>query len=242
MVVIGITGRRFPTHVTHPNDGTALGGFSVDTFFPVYAEHLSRAGASAVFLPREANVATLVERLDGIVLGGGQDIHPERFGGQAGPSATDYDEGQDTFDICLAQEALRTGTPILGTCRGHEVLNVALGGSLVDVDDEMHSIRSVPASARTQSVKIAAGSVLAGILGASVEVNTLHHQAIDRLGAGVIVTARAADGVVEAIEVKDVPAIGVQWHPEFLAPLDPVLGWLVEQARIASGHREKGNS
>ncbi len=227
--LIGVTGRRYPADVIYPAGRAS--GIEIDVFFQPYARILSAAGANVVFLPRDSAPDVLLRSLDGVLLAGGQDVHPARYGGVISPEATELDPAQDEFDLAMARQAVRMGMPLLGTCRGLEVLNVALGGTLADHGRPRHDAGSRPASHRTHLVHFEAGSLMHRLYGAQECVNSLHHQAIDRPGTSVRVTGRADDGVIEAIELTDRPAVGVQWHPEFHSGHDPILAWLAEAAR-----------
>ncbi len=193
-----------------------------------YTDMVTAAGAVPVLLPPTAGVAEVLPRLDGLVLSGGGDIDPALYGAavhpQCGPANADRDRAE--IELCLA--ALATGLPLLGICRGLQVLNVALGGTLHQhlpdiVGHDGHSPEA--AGHGTHKVSVAPGTRLASILRTSeAAVPTHHHQAVDRLGAGLIATAWTDDGVIEAAEltpVADNPAgqaepfvIAVQWHPE----------------------------
>src|SRR5689334_4939793 len=113
--LIGVTGRRFPAETLYPHDTLALGGIVLDAFFQPYAERIAAAGGATVFLPRESDPSSLVAALDGVLLAGGQDVEPARYGGEANAQTTPLDPGQDAFDLALAHAALERGIPILGT-------------------------------------------------------------------------------------------------------------------------------
>ena len=194
----------------------------------------------------EGRDATL-RRADGaeaLVVLGGEDIAPEYYGAARGYRAEGrHAERADEAQLALVQRAIGRGTPLLGICRGHQIINVALGGTLVqDLGESAHRNDGVPV-ARTMSthdVSLRAGSRAANGLGLTVSTQSAHHQAVDRLGAGLVVSAVAGDGVIEAIEHRDAPVIGVQWHPEdFGAPagqLGALLGLLAD-ARASSSVR-----
>ncbi len=234
MVIIGVTGGRVPASVTHPDYQAVLEGHTLDTFFSAYGRCLAAAGASAVYVSREADPRAVIGRVDGIMLAGGLDVDPAVYGGVRTERSTVVDRAQDEFDLALTRAALDRGVPVLGTCRGHEVLNVALGGTLTDVDEHAHNVRSRSASEPAHKITTVEGSVLARLYGPVVEVNSLHHQAVDQRGRGVRATATAADGVVEGIEVEGHAAIGVQWHPEMMDSLEPIIEWVVQES-AASG-------
>src|SRR4051812_10269229 len=189
----------------------------------VYARPLARLGALPVvvpFLQRGADRRALLERVDALVLGVGRDLEPWRYGGTAHPAATAHSPHRDEVELALATEALEAGVPLLGICRGMQVLNVALGGTL----HADHSVLAPPADAHpggdwsrwrtvveaalagapapahpSHPIDIAPGSRLAAALGQTAVVNSYHHQSIARLGRGVRAVAHAPDGVVEAI-------------------------------------------
>ena len=180
------------------------------------------------------SVADLVERFDGLLIPGGRDIAPEQYGGRDHESVELEPAGVDDFEIAAARAARRGRVPTLAICRGLQVINVALGGSLYEDIVAQHVApggstlrhRQTPDHARdetTHPVDITAGSKLASMLGAtSLAVNSLHHQAVRRIAADLIPVAAARDGVVEAVELQgDHPFyIGVQWHPEELVGRD----------------------
>ncbi|MGO4536853.1 gamma-glutamyl-gamma-aminobutyrate hydrolase family protein [Leifsonia sp. 2MCAF36] len=178
---------------------------------------------------------------DAIVIVGGEDIHPGFYGGETGyPNESRHLPVADAAQIALVRSALERRTPLLGICRGLQIVNVALGGTLVqDLGDECgHVNRGVPIPQvlTTHTVHLQPDSRLADLLGESpVDVRSAHHQAAGDLGAGLVVTARSHDGHVEAIEHRDAPLLAVQWHPEDVAApagqLTALLGVL--EARVA---------
>jgi putative glutamine amidotransferase len=187
-----------------------------------YADGVTRAGGIPVLLPSVPGAEHVIGRLDGLILAGGGDLDPALFGAQAHPETGGVRAARDAAELALASAALQRGLPVLGICRGLQVLNVALGGTLHQhlpdlVGHEGHS--PVAGGYGSHAVKVASGSRLAGILGevgdGELPVPTHHHQAIDRLGTGLVATAWASDGVVEAVELgPDAFAVAVQWHPE----------------------------
>ena len=156
---------------------------------------------------------------DAILLPGGGDLSPRWYGEQPHPTLYNVDETQDAFDLALARWAIADRIPLLAICRGNQVVNVALGGTLVqDLGPEAEHVNAAaPAHQRMHrhEVGLAAGSVLGGLFGSeALAVQSAHHQAVDALAPGLRVVARAEDGVVEALEHRDAPIVGVQWHPE----------------------------
>lgn len=170
----------------------------------------------------DRDVPALLDRLDGLILTGGSDVDPSLYGATPHPKLGRLFRARDEFELALCREALRRDLPTLAICRGHQVLNVATGGTLVqDLPSESSGGRvdhdpDVERATRIHDVRILAGSRLHRLLGKeSVGVNSFHHQAVRDLGQGFVATAWAPDGVVEGIED---PArrfvLGVQWHPE----------------------------
>ncbi len=182
-----------------------------------YLQAIERAGAVPVVLPPcVSDLESLISRLDGVCLSGGPDLDPEAYGArerhaELGPT----EPSLDAFELALARAALERGMPLLGICRGSQALNVACGGTL---HQHLPGHRqSEPGCRVTHDVEVLDGTRLAALLGAGTHaVNSFHHQAVDRLGHGLRVSARAADGTIEAIEGPGF-AIGVQWHAEALA-------------------------
>jgi putative glutamine amidotransferase len=233
--LIGVTGRRYPaTALAGPELHTVLASLQIDGFHASYMEKLAEAGAVPVYITRESDPAVLIARLDGLVLAGGIDVDPRLYGGTLTAHSTLLDPPQDAFEIALARRAVERGIPVLGTCRGHELLNVAFGGSLVHhlegLSGPRHRRIMYPMTDPGHPIHVREGSTLHRLYGATAEVNSFHHQAVDRLGQGLQATAVAEDDVVEAIELEDADVIGVQWHPEFSPGVEPLFNWLVEQA------------
>lgn len=179
------------------------------------------------------DVGAVAERLwfaDGVLLPGGGDVAARWSGQEPHPSQYDVDEEQDAFDIAVAQHALETGLPLLAICRGTQVVNVALGGDLVqDLGERIH--RHV-----VHEIAVGSGTALARLVGTTPRISCYHHQGIGRLGAGLRAVAHAPDGVIEAVELEGSSGwyLGVQWHPEDTAAVDPgqsgLFGELVAQA------------
>jgi putative glutamine amidotransferase len=198
-----------------------------------YLRAVQRWGGIPVLLPpaldREA-LDALWARLDGILLTGGGDIDPARFGEERHPTLADVSDARDRLEIEVTERAVHERRPLLAICRGIQVLNVALGGSLYqDIASETGSTiahsQTEPRDRPTHPVKVMGeGTRLGATLGApEIEVNSLHHQAIKRLGRGLRDVAWAPDGIIEGVEIPDTGALvlGVQWHPEELVARDP---------------------
>ncbi|MFB8241096.1 gamma-glutamyl-gamma-aminobutyrate hydrolase family protein [Kitasatospora purpeofusca] len=180
-----------------------------------YVDAVVRAGGTPVLLPPQPGGAEhLLDALDGLVLAGGPDLDPARYGAAADPRTGPPHHARDDWESSLLRAALAQDLPLLGVCRGMQLLNVELGGTLLQhLPDGSH--QKVPAEFVRHRVEVAGGSRLAGVLGPDAEVSCYHHQAVDRLGGGLRPTARGADGTVEALELDGHRfALGVQWHPE----------------------------
>ncbi|MBN9622219.1 MAG: gamma-glutamyl-gamma-aminobutyrate hydrolase family protein [Actinobacteria bacterium] len=235
--VIGITGRRYPAGIVHGAEmQAAMSGIWIEAFYTSYAERLGALGAIPLYVTRQADPAALLARLDGVVLAGGIDVDPRLYGSQPTEHSTVLDPAQDEWEIALTRLAVERGVPVLGTCRGHELLNVAFGGTLREhlegLSSPHHRRIIYPLQDRGHRVETATDSKLRELYGPTAEVN--------RLGEGVRACAYAEDEVIEAIEIEGADAIGVQWHPEFVEDAEPILGWLVERARAFAAARAIG--
>ncbi|MDJ0339136.1 gamma-glutamyl-gamma-aminobutyrate hydrolase family protein [Cryobacterium sp. PH31-O1] len=176
---------------------------------------------------------------DALVIVGGEDITPRFYGGSTGyEGETAHFATADEGQLLLVQRALALGTPLLGICRGLQIINVALGGTLVQhIDDGIHKNIDVPIDQilSTHDVRLAADSTLASSLGRiDISVQSAHHQIVDRLGAGLVAAAHAPDGLIEALEHESAPITGVQWHPE--APESPADQLALLLAGLAAQH------
>ncbi|RIY01958.1 gamma-glutamyl-gamma-aminobutyrate hydrolase family protein [Aureimonas flava] len=195
------------------------------------------SGGVPVIVPAlvdEAALDVVLDRVDGVlVTGSASNVHPSRYGVAPTAAHEPFDPARDRLTDALIRKALTRGTPLLAICRGHQELNVALGGSLATEIQEFegrmdHRAPTHPEQdarfALRHPVSVEPGGRLATIVGdGPVEVNSLHRQAIDRLADGLAVEARAPDGTVEAVSVADAKgfALGLQWHPEYWAASDP---------------------
>jgi gamma-glutamyl-gamma-aminobutyrate hydrolase PuuD len=192
-----------------------------------YVAALAAAGAQPALLPSSpaADPETLLAAFDGLLLAGGGDIEPARYGAADHPDQYGVDPDRDELELELARTAVRLGTPTLGICRGVQLLNVAFGGTLVqhlpEVDDLVEHRND--AKQAMHGLRVEPGSRLAEALG-QVEAEGLshHHQSLDRLGDGFRPVAWAPDGLVEGIERDEGWTVGVLWHPESTAHTDPV--------------------
>jgi len=219
-----------------------------------YMQAVFKAGGLPVIIPETVSPAEfdcLRQRLDGLLLTGGADINPLRFNGQPNPKVYGIDEQRDEVEINLARLAASTGWPFLGICRGIQVINVALGGTLfTDIMDQMlgalkHDYDSITErDFEAHPVQLEPDSVLTQTLGApSVRVNSLHHQGIENVAARLRPIAAAPDRLVEAVELPGHPfGLGVQWHPEAMPDslqMQALFRAFVEAARKNSPQRRK---
>jgi len=189
-----------------------------------YADRVAQAGGAPILVPPLAGIEHILPRLDGLVLSGGGDIDPARYAASREPETGPASGDRDGAELALCRAALELGLPLLGICRGLQVINVTLGGTLHQhVPDIVGHNGHSPAAGRYDShdVRVAPDSRLARVLGRTeLPVPTHHHQAIDTLGRGLAATAWTADGIVEAAEIAAPDGAGepfmlaVQWHPE----------------------------
>ncbi|MCC6454811.1 MAG: gamma-glutamyl-gamma-aminobutyrate hydrolase family protein [Caldilineaceae bacterium] len=229
-----------PTVSSRPLIGVPTGREKSQRFFGLplyimnqtYVRTIENLGALPVLIPLQMSKATLhgiFERLDGLLLPGGEDMDPSTYGAERHAQLGATDKERDRTELLLTEWALAEGMPVLGVCRGAQVINVACGGTLYQ---DLHSER--PDFAKhdyfppnyerfriSHSIQIEPDSRLAHALGAVHEVNSMHHQGIERLGDGLRAVALTEDGLVEGVEVPELPfVVGVQWHPEELARTD----------------------
>jgi len=211
-----------------------------------YTAAVERAGGIPLVIPpvaRAAEAARLVGLVDALLLTGGEDVDPARYGETPHATVSDVNTVRDETEIALVQAARASGTPTLAICRGIQLLNVAFGGSLVqDIPGDAHSTVAHhpdgPRTRRVHEVIIQPGSRLATTLGVTrMRVNSIHHQAPGRVAPDLAISARAPDDIIEGLEWPEADwwAIGVQWHPEELDGADlKLFATLVEQARLRS--------
>ncbi len=238
--LIGITTANY----VHPERGWEYNR----AYVPVIRA-VTDAGGLPVLIPVSISDEVLrgiYARLDGILLPGGGDIRPSVYGAATHPLTDNIDDARDHVEIQLAQWAAQDDLPLMGICRGHQVINVAFGGTLVqDIPSEvqtrfMHDISDgMPRDTLLHEVAIDPSSRLASIVGATQwKVNSLHHQSVEQPAPSMCVTAHAPDGVIEGLEMPDKKFIlSVQWHPEDLYEHDPAMMRLFRAfVESANGH------
>lgn len=208
-----------------------------------YITSVVRAGGAPVILPLTRGpegweaLRLLLDQVDGVLFSGGNDVDPLRFGqkstGRTGGVIPERDEQEFTMLRYLLEE---TEKPILGICRGIQVLNAALGGTLLqhipDAGFPSHSLTMYPRQTPSHRVQVEDGTLLRRLAGTdTLAVNSFHHMAVDRPAPALRVSARSEDGVIEAVELRDNPSgrffLGVQWHPEMMARTDEVQQGLI---------------
>ncbi|MHB1356617.1 MAG: gamma-glutamyl-gamma-aminobutyrate hydrolase family protein [Anaerolineae bacterium] len=211
----------------------SLRGSQVIEACQAYVDAITLAGGTPVLLPPtqdEIVARRMWELSDGLLLIGGGDLAAATYGASDGGKLTYVSPERDRLELQYARWSLQAGRPILGICRGIQTLNVAAGGTLIqDIPSEVagavnHAVSYQNGEGYTHTVQVESASLLAKALACSggvVSINSHHHQAVNRLADGFVVSATAPDGVIEAIEKPDTRFIlGVQWHPEGLTPGD----------------------
>jgi putative glutamine amidotransferase len=214
-----------------------------------FGELVEQAGGVPIYADHHAAPDALADNFDAVVINGGGDVAPARYGATRHPRTYGVEERRDEFEIDLVRAAAARGVPVLGICRGIQLVNVALGGTLVQHVPEAVGRDHMCADAldqRVHEVVLARGSRLAALYGRDrLSVNSIHHQAVGRPGPGLRVTATALDGTAEGIESRDGRILGVQWHPELLAEPAarehlPLFRWLLaarEERTAATSRR-----
>ena len=241
--LIAITSGR-AAHESPPPAGIMKDAVNCD-----YAEAVSRAGGVPVILPSvctDEEISFYTELCDGFLISGGMDICPAIYGAMPHPMCGTYDYEVDDSHLRLIKRVLEVNKPLLGICRGMQLINIAAGGTLYQDIPSQYSalsghqftyIRHDP----VHEVEIEKGSALHGILKADrLYVNSIHHQAVETAGRDVEICARAQDGIIEGITLKHKKTIGVQWHPEMLLKKDDKMLCLFES--FIAGFKELGRA
>ncbi len=215
--------------------GQSAGSIDMLQAYTANVAALERAGAVPVLIPctlSDDTLRALYERVDGLLLPGGGDIHAQYWGDALHPSADNVSLERDHTEISVARWAYADDKPLFGICRGHQIFNVAMGGSLVqDIPSMLETalrhdnFKPTPRNRIAHDVQIDADTRLAAAMGKTdAQVNSIHHQAIDRVGDHLRVTAKSPDGLVEGLEIPNRRfMLSVQWHPEDLAPDDDAM-------------------
>jgi putative glutamine amidotransferase len=209
-----------------------------------YIEGITRAGGLAIMLPPQqlsgAEAKDIVSSLDGLMLCGGRDIDPSRYGQSPHAEAEQPDKLRDDLEEKLLSAAIDADLPFLGICRGAQMLNINRGGTLIQylpdvVGDNRYQLGNAKFS--PADVEVETSSILGSLVGDKVSNAALyHHQAIDELGKGLKITAKTEDGIIEAVELADHPfGVAVQWHPEQTLDDLRIFEGLIEAARKYRG-------
>ena len=194
-----------------------------------YSDIVSEYGAIAIFLPYSNDIESIISLIDGLIISGGdKDINPKFYGGSAPQKLLDsgvvkYNDERADFELRLLDAAFKEKMPVLGICNGLQIMNSYFGGNLIHhipdaIKSDINHEQPEPKDAPSHEIIIEDGSVLSRFSNnKTVMVNSTHHQAIDKIGRGLVVSARAPDNIIEAIEIPDHKFfIGVEWHPEHL--------------------------
>ncbi len=207
----------------------------VDVYYCDYAHAVAAAGGLPVFLPASADPTCYAQQLDGLLLTGGTDIEPHNYGQTPNAELYTREPERDAFELTLLNGAVNAEIPVLGICRGVQVMNVHGGGTLHQ-HVAPHDRQDQAPDYIAHRVDLVEGSLAASLYGPSLQVNSLHHQTVDRLAVGFNITGYSEDGSVEAIESQKLPWFGVQWHPELMdsRDQDPAFRWLIEAASAYS--------
>jgi putative glutamine amidotransferase len=220
--LVAVTGRRLGEFPKWPRSHATVSPRG-------YLDSVTRAGAWPALIDPVGDPAGLLDRFDALVLTGGADLDPATYGQTPHEKTYGVSRGVDDFEIALARDAIARGLPTLAICRGLQVLNVALGGTLHQhipehPGVEPHGRPGEPNGGRTQEVDVEPGTLLAKVMGTNRPVATCHHhQSVSELGADLRVVARADDGIIEGVELVDPRGwlVAVQWHPEDTSATDP---------------------
>ncbi len=205
-----------------------------DLHFSDYPHSVALAGGLPVELTRDAEVAGIIERIDGLVLSGGADLDPRIYDAQPDENLGPLEVDRDAWEMALLEAARERGLPVLAICRGFQLVNVAFGGTLhqhVELDEGVgHPQWDISGRSVTHEVRVLASTVASTLFPEVLGVNSLHHQTVDRVGEGLIVSAVAPDGVIEGLESPDGSILALQWHPELLKAPDRSFEWVVREA------------
>jgi putative glutamine amidotransferase len=201
--------------------GITCSPLRVKGYYDPYLKAIASAGAEAVVIeplahrPDRGETESLLARFDGLLVPGGWDVSPEEYGGRPIDDVTELDPALDQTEVELVRRAAESGTPVLGICRGQQLINVALGGSLLQHIDG-HDQHGQPRHTLAHAVEVDPQSELGRVAPHTLMVNSLHHQAIDALAPTLRATAHSSDRIIEAVESSDGAIVAVQAHPEEL--------------------------
>ena len=243
---IGITCNTMPATDVNVKNGIAAPGQDFQGLAVDYINALEKAGAIPVILPVVKDLEgakSLWERLDGILLSGGNDVSPELYNECIKKECGALDHARDTYEVAAARYFVAQNRPVLGICRGIQLLNAALGGSnyqdLPSEGFERHTILDYERNEPTHCVKVEKEGLLFDILQSEeIAVNSFHHQAVHCPAENMNIEAQSKEGVIEAVSVKDHTfALAVQWHPEMMFDSEQQFGLIQAFVRACQTHR-----
>lgn len=195
-----------------------------------YINAVKKAGGIPILLPclqAQSDILQHLAIINGLIISGGPDADPIYFGEEPHPALGNIHPAMDAYEIPLIQEALKQDMPLLGICRGEQMLNIAVGGNLIQdipasIKNPLKHRQDAPRHYKTHSVNVVVGTILAQILGdGTLRVNSFHHQSVKDVPSGFAISANAPDGIIEAIEsTQHSFALGLQWHPEGMWNVD----------------------
>jgi putative glutamine amidotransferase len=241
--LVAISGRRWKGALIDgmPDNFDDIG---IDLHIGAFADAVALAGGVAMTMPCSMAALDSLDHAHGLILTGGSDVSPARYGEKPHQAVYGVDDLRDDVEIALAKRALELGLPIFAICRGLQILNVALGGSLVqhlsaeNGATDLHAAWDRDPSTLVHEVTFAAGSCAANVYsptGGGWMVNSLHHQALARVGEGLVATGWSTDATIEAADMPGRSVLAVQWHPELVEQPDPGFTWLVGKAAKIAG-------
>jgi putative glutamine amidotransferase len=232
--LIGISGRRWPAAALGKNVPAAMNDLDFDLHFTDYPRSVALAGGLPVELTRDADAQEMVDHLDGLVLTGGADVEPEHYDQEPDENLGATEPDRDAWEMALLAAARAKDIPVLAICRGLQLVNVVFGGTLrqhIELEEGAgHPRWDVDGHQTTHQVNLVEGTLTSALFPHEIGVNSLHHQVVEEVGEGLIVSAKASDGEVEGLETPDGKILAVQWHPELLKKPDPTFVWLVGEA------------
>lgn len=211
-----------------------MSDLTFDLHFSDYPKSVALAGGLPVELTRDADVSGILDRIDGLVLSGGADLDPRHYGAEPDEHLGPLEPERDAWELALLRGARERKLPVLAICRGFQLVNVAFGGTLrqhVALDEGVgHPQWDLSGRTVTHEVRPVDHTLTASLFAAAHGVNSLHHQIVERVGDGLVISAVAPDGVVEGLETPDGSVLALQWHPELLPAPDPAFRWVVRAA------------